>query len=214
MSTNIQIYYLLPQNLKKYIDRMGIDLDISVREGNLTIVNLKNEIKNQPDFCRNEESISFTHFLSLLYSDIILYAVIEEKIVGALSFMFIEKNDDKIINFNGICSPIKYSGLGVGQELINTLIRIGKNNDIKYISLECNENMVKYYRDKFGFTVESTKMIYDSDDSDNEDGDSYYNMILDLSTVSGGRKIKRKNKKSIKKQIKKRSRRTRRKLRK
>lgn len=211
--SNIQIYYLLPQQLKKSLDKMMIDLDISVRQGNITIQELYKQIKNDSEFCRNEESISYKHFLSLIYNDISLYAILEGKVVGALTFMFTEEDGEKIITFDGICSPIKYSGLGVGQELINTLIRIGKNNDIKYIFLECKGNLMNYYRDKFGFEVIGSKISYDSDDSDDEEGETYYNMRLDLSTISGGKK-KRRNKKITKNNKRKRSRRTRRKLRK
>ena len=50
---------------------------------------------------------------------------------------------------------------------------------------------MKYYRDKFGFQVTSTRTSYDSDDDSDDEGVSipYYYMTLDLSKVSGGKKI-------------------------
>jgi len=192
MST-IQIYYLVPPQLKRNITEMGIDLDISVRQGNLTYENIKKQIKSEPYFCRDEESINYSHFLGLLGSDITLYAILDEKIVGVLSFMFLERDSNRLILLDGICSPLKYSGLGIGEELINTLIRIGKNNDIKYIDLECKGNIMKYYRDKFGFVVTNTTMSYDSDESDDDDAMPYYFMRLDLSKVNGGKKKKNKS---------------------
>lgn len=191
--SNIQIYYLVPQQLKRNIDRMGVDLDISVRQGELTYENIKKQVKNDPYFCRDEESINYSHFIGLLSSDIILYAILDGKIVGILSFMFFERDSKRLILLDGICSPHKYSGYGIGEQLINTLIRIGKNNDIRYIELECKGSIMKYYRDKFGFEVTETKTSYDSDDSDDEDSIPYYFMSLDLSKVSGGKKKKNKS---------------------
>lgn len=212
--SSIQIYYTYPDRMKKGLDRMGIDLDMIVRKGSFTFSELYDEIKKDKNFCRKEESINYKHFLSLIISDITLYAILDGEIAGALNFMFNERNGNRIIIFDGICSPDKYSGQGVGQELINTLIRIGKAYDVRYIHLECKGNVMKYYRNKFGFEVVSTKMSYDSDNSDDED-EPYYNMRLDLSNVSGG-KIRKRNK-SIKRNIKRKkvlSTRKRRKLRK
>lgn len=213
--TSIQIYYLVPQNLKKALERMDVDLDISVRQGNISLQELYKQIYNDKKFCREGESINYKHFLSLIYNDINLYAVLEEKVVGVLTFMFTEIEGEKSIIFDGICSPSNYSGLGIGQELINTLIRIGKNNDIKYIYLECRGNVMNYYHDKFGFQVIESKKSYDSDESDDEDnGELNYEMRLDLSTVSGGKKKRTSKKNTNKNNKRKGSRRTRRKLRK
>ena len=187
--SNVQIYYLLPERLKKSLARMGIDLSMSVREGSLSINQLYTEISNNEEFCRDEKSINYKHFLSLIRDDITLYADLDGKVAGALSFAFNIKDGKNVIMFEGICSPEIYSGQGVGQELINTLIRIGKANDVKYIYLECKGSIMNYYRYKFGFEITSQRTSYDSDDSDDEDGgELYYNMRLDLSRVSGGKK--------------------------
>jgi hypothetical protein len=198
--SEIQIYYLCPKQIQSSLDKSGIDLSSSFRQGDKSIEELKAEIKTNPKFCRNEQSIRYDHFVQLLFNDIILYAQIDGKVVGALEFMFNIENGEKVIIFDGICSPIEYSKLGVGQELINALIRIGKMNGHKYIMLECNGSIMNYYKNKFGFKVTSQHVAYDSDaDSDDSDdeGEIYYNMKLDLSTVSGGRK-NRKNRRTFK----------------
>ena len=131
--SSIQIYYMCPDRVKKNLLKQGIDLDISIRTGDKSLDQVYNEIKNDTYFCRDEVSINFKHFLGIIRNDITLYANLDDKIGGALNFTFNEKDGERIIHFNCICSPTKYSGEGVGQELINTLIRIGKQNDIKYI---------------------------------------------------------------------------------
>lgn len=206
----VQIYYVYNNNIKKKTERYGVDLDTSVRRGDKTINDVYEEIKSDPNFCRKEISIRYKYFLSIIRNDITLYADLDGKIAGALSFAFNVKDGDNVIMFGGICSPEIYSGQGVGQELINTLIRIGKQHDIKYIFLECRGDIMKYYS-KFGFEIIEQKVHYDSDDE--EDTELYYKMRLDLSKVSGG---KMKKKKSLKRKYKKRisSTRKRRKLRK
>ena len=80
----------------------------------------------------------------------------------------------QIIHFDGICSPETYKGLGVGDALINALIKIGKFNGIKYIDLDCKGSLMNYYK-KFGFKVIEQKFVYDSDDeSDDEDDQPIY----------------------------------------
>ena len=55
------------------------------------------------------------------------------------------------------------------------------------------------YKNKFGFVVSSQKTTYDSDAESDDEGEPYYYMTLDLSTVSGGKKRrKRKTKKNRK----------------
>ena len=166
--SSIQIYYMCPDRVKKNLVKQGIDIDISIRTGDKSLDQVYNEIKNDTYFCRDEVSINFKHFLGILRNDITLYANLDDKIGGALNFTFNEKDGERIIYFNGICSPIKYSGEGVGQELINSLIRIGKQNDVKYIYLECKGDIMKYYRDKFGFEIINTRTSYDSDDEEEE----------------------------------------------
>lgn len=193
--SNIQIYYVCTDRVKKSMSNYGVDLDISVRYGDKTLEQVYNEIKSDKNFCREEMSISYTHFLSIIRNDITLYADLDGRVAGALSFVFNVKDGRNVIMFEGICSPEIYSGKGVGQELINTLIRIGKQNDISYIFLECKGDIMKYYRDKFGFEIISQRETYDSDDENDEE--LYYDMRLDLSKISGG-KMKKRYRKKIK----------------
>jgi len=211
----VQIYYVCSDGIKKNAEKYGVDLDISVRKGDKTLDEVYNEIKSDENFCREETSIRYSHFLSIIRYNITLYADLDGKVVGALSFVFNIKDGKNVIMFEGICSPAIYSGQGVGQELINTLIRIAKQNDIKYIFLECKGDIMKYYKNKFGFEIIEQHVTYDSDDE--EDNDLYYYMRLDLSNVSGGKMKKRYRKKTIKRNIKRKriiSTRKRRKLRK
>jgi hypothetical protein len=180
---SIQIYYICSDSVKKNILKSGIYLDTSVQMGNRSLDQIYNEIKNDPYFCREEESISYNHFLSLVRNDINLYASLDDRVVGILNFIFNEKDGMRIINLNGICCPIKCSRKGVGKKLINTLIHVAKNNDAKYIYLQCKGQVMNYYRDKFGFEITSIKKSYDSDDDDHyyDEPGPYYFMRLDLS---------------------------------
>ena len=209
--SSVQIYYICSDRLKTILLDSGIDLDMSVRFGEKSMVQVYNEIKNDPYFCRGEESIDYKYFLGLIRSDITLYTELDGKVSGALNFVFNQKDGERIINFNGICSPIKYTGLGIGEKLINSLIRIAKQSNTKYIFLDCKGKIMEYYRDRFGFDVTKSKKVYDSDEesnneSDNEDDNNnkmYYFMRLDLSKVSGGY---RKKKRGLKKTNKRRKR--------
>jgi len=185
----IQIYYLIPPQLNKNLARMSIDLSQMLRPGDKTMEQVRNEIKTEPKFCRDEYGIEFKYLYSSVVSDISLYASINGKIAGLLTFMFVERGSDIYILLNGICSPEKYKDLGVGQQLINTLISIGKSSHVKYINLDCKgEGLMNYYR-RFGFIVTKSYTAEDSDDSDDE-GDMHYKMRLDLSRITGGKKKK------------------------
>lgn len=211
--SDIQIYYLLPPQLIKGQKSMNIDLSSILREGDKTQTQVYNEVKSNPDFCRDGFGIDYDHFKSLINSDVSLYASINDKVAGLLSFMFTSYQGKRFILFNGLCSPSDYSGMGVGRELINTLIRVGKAFDINYIKLECKGDRLMNYYKKFGFVVTSSKTNYDSDDSDDDEdsGHPYYRMELDLSTVSGGKKKRRTFKRKSRREKRKN---TRRKLRK
>jgi hypothetical protein len=188
----IQIYYLIPSQLNRNLGQMNINLNQILQTGNKTIQEVRNEIKTEPQFCRDEYGIDFNHLHSSVGSDISLYAILDGKIAGLLTFMFLARDSERYILLNGICSPQKYSGLGIGQELINTLIRISKSFNVKYIKLDCKgEGLMNYYK-QFGFTVSKRYTADDSDDSDDSDdeGSIHYTMILELSRISGGKKKK------------------------
>jgi len=198
--SDIQIYYLIPTQLNRNLNKMNIDLSEILRTGDKKLQEVRNEIKIEPQFCRNEYGIDFNYLHSSIVSDISLYASLDGKIAGLLTFMFLDKDDNRYILLNGICSPAKYSRLGVGQELINTLIRIGKAFDVNYIKLKCKGDALMNYYKKFGFITTYIETIYDEDDED----ESYpqYDMQLNLSSVSGGKNnrktFKRKSRKSKK----------------
>ncbi len=184
--SNIQIYYICSDSVKTNLLKSEINLDISIQLGDRSLDKIYDEIKNDPYFCRGEESISYNHFLSLIMNDISLYASLDGRVVGILNFMFLEKDGERIINFNGICCPVKCEGKCVGKKLIKTLIHIAKDTNTKYIYLVCKGDIMNYYRDKFGFEITRTKMSYDSDDDElglYYDEGPYYFMRLDLSKV-------------------------------
>jgi hypothetical protein len=204
--SEIQIYYLLPRQLINSNKAMNVDLSTILRQGDKTLPEVYDEIKSNPKFCRDEFGIDFIHFKSLINSNVSLYANINGRVAGLLSFMFNLSKGKRLILLNGLCSPSEYSGIGVGRELINTLIRVGKSFDVEFIKLDCKgDRLMRYYK-QYGFEITSVKTSYDSDaDSDDEStGHPYYYMALDLSKVSGGknkhrtfkrksRRVKRKN---------------------
>jgi N-acetylglutamate synthase-like GNAT family acetyltransferase len=186
--SNIQIYYICSDNVKTNLSKSGIDLNISIELGDRSLDKIYDEIKNDPYFYGGQETMSYNHFLSLIMNDISLYASLDGRVVGILNFMFLEKDGERIINFNGICCPIKCAGKGVGKKLIKTLIHIAKDNNTKYIYLVCKGDIMQYYHNKFGFEITSTKISYDSDEDEDElglyyDEGPYYFMRLDLSKV-------------------------------
>ena len=208
MSSDIQIYYLYSPHLQKSLNIMNVDLSVNFRKGDKTPDSLNSEIKTNPKFCRNEESIRFKHLQDLIYNDVILYAELNGKVVGVLTFIPTIKNNNRTIIFNGICSPIEYSKLGIGKELIETLIRLAKLYNFKFIKLDCQGSIMNYYKNKFGFQVTGQHSAYDSDDDSDDEGSSeiYYEMMLDVDSVSGGKKSRKRKLRTSKKSIKKRKR--------
>ena len=192
----VQIYYTYTDYLDRYktkLQNMNIDLDISLTRGDKTVQEIYESVDNDNLFCRDEKSISKKYLLSLIHSDIILYADIDDKVAGVLCFAFNKKDGDIFINFNGICSPSIYSRQHVGENLINSLITLAKVNDVKYIKLNCKGDVKNYYKNKFGFELIDTEYLYDSDDDLTE---PFYFMKLDLSKSGGyrNRKLKKTNK--------------------
>jgi hypothetical protein len=201
--SNIQIYYICSDNVKTNLSKSGIDLDINIQLGDKSLNQIYDEIKNDPYFYGGEETMSYNHFLSLIMNDTSLYASLDGRVVGILNFMFIEKDGERIINFNGICCPIKCAGKGIGKRLIKTLIHLGKNTDTKYIYLVCKGHIMNYYSNKFGFEITRTKMSYDSDEDEDDPGlyydeGPYYFMRLDLTMVTLDNKKGRLEEKHVK----------------
>jgi len=206
--SDVQIYYTYVDYLGKYKNRlsnMNIDLDISLTRGDKTIQEIYDVVNKDEAFCRDEKSISRNYLLSLIQSDITLYADIDDKITGVLCFAFNKINDDLIINFNGICSPFIYSKQRVGENLIKSLITLARVNGVKYIKLECKGSVMQYYRDRFGFQLIDTIFSYDSDEDSDDEKEPYYFMRLDLSKISGGNKKKNRTLKKTNKRRKRKS---------
>jgi len=204
--SNIELYSLIPSNLNRGLEKMGINLISILPPGSKNINDVIDEIKANPNFCRNEMGINYTHFVSLISSDISIYALLDGKIAGLLAFMILDDLEGRKILLHGLCSPIEYANKGIGKTLVQTLIRIGKLLNVDNIELQCRgDSLMKYYS-KFGFIVKYKNMGYDSDDDD-EDHHVYYNMCLNLSTTTGGKKKSKKFKKSSKKRIKQNTRR-------
>ena len=200
--SDIQIYYAAAGNVIKGLQKNNYDIDPLVRLGTKTIDEILTYVRTSSEFCRDEESITIMHLSSSILSNVVLYAILDENICGVLTFMFNENSKgDKIINFDGICSPKEFKGLGIGNQLIDTLIRIGKFNGVKYINLECKGRVMQYYKKRFGFIISQEKIVYDSDAESDDEGETYYYMTLDLSTVTGGKRKRRtkRNKKSKRK---------------
>jgi len=142
--SSFQIYYVYNHRTIQKVAKYGVNLDISVQRGDKTIDEVYNEIKSDKNFCREEVSISYNHFLGIITNNITLYAVLDDKITGVLSFEFNIKDGKNVIMFEGICSPKIYTGQGIGQELINTLIRIGKDNNFRATRI-LNADLVNPY---------------------------------------------------------------------
>lgn len=198
--SDVQIYYTYIDYLdsyKKELQNMNIDLNITLSQGDKSVQEIYESVNSDALFCRDENSISKKHLVSLIQTDIILYADIDDKVAGVLCFGFSEKDGELFINLNGICSPSIYTRQRVGENLIKSLITMAKVNDVKYIHLNCKGSVMKYYRDKYGFKVTETEPVSNSDDI-------FYFMKLDLSKT-GGYKRKSNKRKSRKQSNKRKS---------
>lgn len=193
--SEIVIYYLKNENIGNFLSRNGIELDHIVREGDRNMQMLVREIKTIPRFCRDESAISLSHLMGTFSANIILYALVDDKLAGILTFMFNENSKrERTIEFDGICSPETYKGTGLGASLIRTLIDIARGTGTSYIHLECKgDDLMRYYR-TFGFKVTGQKRVYDSDESSDEEGVPNYTMALRVSVASGGKRRKQSNK--------------------
>ena len=184
--SNIEIYSLIPPNLNKGLERMRINLTPILAPGNKNIAEVTTEVKENKKFCRDEIGISYNYFVSLISSDISIYALLDGKIAGLLTFMILEDLEGKKFLLHGLCSPIEYANKNIGKILIETLIKMGKLLNINYIELQCKGDFLMNYYRKFGFIIKYKNINYDSDDE--EEDDAYYNMSLDLSKTTGGKK--------------------------
>lgn len=187
----MNIYYIENSKTLKY--NMG-----TLIKGDKTITQLKNNISNITDFCRDEESIETLDLTRYLNAGITLYTLDNSNnLSGILNF---DVNDNDIYIY-GLCVPGKSSG--IGSALITSVKNFSKTNNISYIKLECYGNTFNFYI-KNGFRTLSETPIIDEDDE--EPSKIRYEMIYNVSVMGGDkrkddRKIRKsgtKNKKSRK----------------
>jgi len=170
----MSIYYISNSRSAKFI-MSGLD------PGTKTIPELREIIKSNPDFCRDEKSITRKELHGYLASGITLYALNGEDVVGILNF---DINTNSIYIY-GICVPPPSSG--IGTVLIDTVKTIAVNNSIREINLTCYDSGVAdFYSIRNGFRIISeSKAGYDSDYEDEEPKTKYeMRYVLDM---TGGR---------------------------
>jgi len=143
------------------------------------------DILKNPSFCkdRGSPSIGYDYFLDKLSKDTIIYAVINNNIVGALTVHF----DHPHGIMSGICVPDNKIYRGIGEILIHKLIEIATLMNITDITLTCLGQKLKKYYTNLGFELK------DDEFSDIEEYDMYpFDMILNLSTprvdIGGGKR--------------------------
>lgn len=103
------------------------------------------------DFCRNADSIGITYF-RIIMRNILFYAELNGELIGIISVSAYKNDDGNIIKINGLCSPNKYKDYKIGAMLINNVIFLAKQSNIKYIILDCTPELFSYYN-KFGFDI-------------------------------------------------------------
>jgi hypothetical protein len=148
-----------------------------------SISELREIIKGNPDFCRDEKSITRKELHGYLGSGITLYALNGEDVAGILNFEI--KSESRSIYIYGICVPPPSSGIGTA--LIDAVKTFAVNNSIREINLTCYDSGVSdFYSIRNGFRIISeSKAGYDSDDEDDEPKTKYeMRYVLDM---AGGR---------------------------
>lgn len=115
---------------------------------------LLEEIKNNPNFCRDKKSISYEYFLQTSSSNTCLYIKKDEKILGSCAIVIKEAN--KVISripqiwITGICVP-DLSIKGIGSLLLGKIKQVAI-----YLGMEISlsaDSSVKGFYDKNGFIV-------------------------------------------------------------
>lgn len=190
----MSIYYVNSKKTQKYIM-----LNVGTI-GDKTVTQLRSDISNIHNFCRDEISIEVYDLKSYLGDGITLYSLNLGTLSGIINF---DVNVDKI-NIFGLCVP--GPSVGVGMLLINAVKTFAELNGIKTINLTCYGSVVSFYT-KNGFRIQRQVTVRnDSDDSDDSDDSEYEPKIkYDLSyfVISGGKKQKITKKKITKKITKK-----------
>ena len=170
----MSIYYISNSRSDKFI-MSGLD------PGTKTITELREIIKNHPDFCRDEKSITKKDLSGYLSSGITLYALNGEEVAGILNFEI----NSRHIYIYGLCVPPPSAGIGTA--LIDAVKTFAKANSIREINLTCYDSGVAdFYSIRNGFRIISeSKVGYDSDDEDDEPKTKYE---MSYVVIDGGKK--------------------------
>jgi hypothetical protein len=192
----MNIYYIDNKNIQKFnLKNIAIKGDINTRQ-------LSAEILKNPNFCREETSISVSDLISYIFDGITLYIENNGILKGVINF---DINIDAI-NIYGLCVPIPSAG--VGSILINTVKNFATVNKLKIIKLTCYGNVVDFYK-RNGFAIQSQNEYIEDSDEESDDEmvtKTKYEMIYTINYGGKKRKYKKNNKKTkkmIKNKIKK-----------
>jgi hypothetical protein len=142
---------------------------------------LINQIKNNPQFCRDQTAINYEYFVDTLEKNSIIYINnSDNKILGACSI-----NLGRYITIDGICVPFDDSIKGIGTILLNKVKCIGKLIKASAINLSANTSVRGFY-EKNGFVIKDTSFntnkrfsifkslskFAETDDDDDDDDDN------------------------------------------
>ena len=146
----IQIYYIDSSTPSKY------NLVNVAEKGDKTGQELRTEILQSNNFCRDESSIEITDLINYMLYGITLYAIQSTKLTGVLT---IDINRD-VVNIRGLCAP--EPSVGSGTKLLNAVKLFAQNNNMSLIKLTCYGKVVEFYK-KNGFNIEKETILSDSD---------------------------------------------------
>ena len=157
-----------------------------------SIQNIKDEISQNPNFCRDEKSITKDDLIGYLSDGIFFFTENDDgKLTGLIHF----EVNKPTITIQGLCVPPPSAG--IGSYLINKVKEFGQANGFTKIKLSCYDDKVSTFYKKQGFTGTRTT-IYDSDEDSDDEGTPKYDMEFTL-TRGGSTSKKTKRLKKTKK---------------
>jgi len=162
-------------------------MDNVAMKSDKTAQQIQNEVRNIPNFCREEASIAVTDLIGYVGDGITLYYSEDTMVRGVINF---EVNVD-IVNIQGLCAV--EPSAGVGTALLNSVKTFAEINKMKKIKLTCYGNVVGFY-ERNGFRIQSQRVVMDEDDED-EDEEPKTRYDLAYEVIYGGKKDTKKSKK-------------------
>lgn len=119
----------------------------------------------RPDLFNSvDQVITLDEFTELIQNKEIYVSVIDNKIVGYITFCIVEKQNQnpkfryrKQLNVDAMCVDSDYRGNGIGTELLNFVEKIAVDNECTDIYLTVNEEnigAIKTY-ENFGMSVKN-----------------------------------------------------------